>query len=102
MLEGTCDYDARAEAPTLVHVTTLNTEHEASPRNTTNNGHAFNIAPRRRRSTPQATGVRSIPHQYGVALWLFFEADGELLVEHERQDSTDMVTSQITRATYER
>jgi hypothetical protein len=102
VLEGTCEYDARAEAPTLVHVTTPNTEHEASPRNTTSNGHAFNIAPRRRRSTPQATGVRSIPHQYGVALWLFFEADGELLVEHEHQDPTDMVTSQVTRATYGR
>ena len=102
MLEGTCEYDARAEAPTLVHVTTLNTEHEASPRNTTSNGHAFNTAPRRRRSTPQATGVRSIPHQYGVTLWLFFEADGELLVEHAHQDSTDMVTSQIPRATYGR
>ena len=102
MLEGTCEYDARAEAPTLVHVTTLNTEHEASPRNTTNNGHAFNIAPRRRRSTPQAKGARSISHQSGVALWLFFGADGELLVEHERQDSTGMVTSQIPRATYGR
>ena len=123
MLEGTCEYDARAEAPTLVHVTALKTKHEeltlnttsggrafniapnapkASPHNTTNNGPAFDTAPRRRRSVPQATGARSVPHQYGVALWLFFGADGELLVEHERQDSTGMVTSQIPRATYGR